>query len=161
MNMEHTHRVSTDEIIAMYNNGMSQSDIARATGMSQATVGYRMRRAGFMVGKGRHNPFKGGAVADTIPTHEYKVSEDEVKAREKQEIAEKNAANACLMVEDRCYSLRGKVGTYEVSIKSGFVSMKIGETMIELEKDTLAALVDELKALARNMACMDVGCEMW
>ena len=36
--MEHTHRVSTDEIIAMYNNGMSQTDIARATGMSQATV---------------------------------------------------------------------------------------------------------------------------
>lgn len=161
MNREHTRKVSTDEIIAMYNNGMSQSDIARATGMSQATVGYRMRRAGFMVGKGRHNPFKGGAVADTIPTYEYKVSEEEVKAREKQEIAEKNAANACLVVEDRSFSLKGVVGKYEVSAKSKIVLASIGDRVLELDVDILAPLADELKALARNLAGMEICNEMW
>lgn len=99
----------------------------------------------------------GGYVARTIPKKDYAARE----TAEKQEMAVKNAANACLLVEDRSFSLRGQVGTYEVSIKTGFVAVKIGETMIELEKDTLIVLADELKALARNVAGMEVGCEMW
>lgn len=160
--MEHTHRVSTDEIIAMYNNGMSQSDIAKATGLSQATVGCRMRRAGFMVGKGRHNPFKGGAVADTIPTHEYKVSEDEVKAREKQEIAEKNAANACLMVMDNVITLEGVIGRYEVSRKDKKVLATINGDEFDFTFEQVIGLCDEFRALARNLDSVEaVGAEMW
>lgn len=159
--MEHTRKVSTDEIIAMYNNGMSQTDIARVTGMSQATVGYRMRRAGFMVGKGRHNPFKGGAVADTIPTYEYKVSEDEVKAREKQEIAEKNAANACLMVEDRIIKLEGVFGKYHVSAKEKFACIKVNDCLMKIGFNDLATFANEIRALARNVGALEESTEMW
>lgn len=150
--MEHTHRVSTDEIIAMYNNGMSQSDIAKATGLSQAAVGYRMRRAGFMVGKGRHNPFKGGA----------KVSEDEVKAREKQEIAEKSAANACLMVMDNVITLEGVIGRYEVSRKDKKVLATINGDEFDFTFEQVIGLCDEFRALARNLDSVEaVGAEMW
>lgn len=150
-----------DEIVRMYRNNMSQRDIAKAFEVSQPTVGYWLRKAGICVGRG-NGPGKGGVVASTIPRSEYVVEEQaEVVNPEMDELAKRNAANACLLVEDRSYSLKGQVGTYEVSIKTGFVALKIGETMLEPEKDRLVVLADELKALARNMAGMEVGCEMW
>lgn len=159
--MASTSRVSTDEIIAMYNNGMSQNDIAKVTGMSQATVGYRMRRAGILVGKGRRNPFKGGAVADTIPTYEYKVSEEEVAAKEKQEIAEKNAANACLMVEDRIIKLEGVFGKYYVSAKEKFACINVNDCPMKIGFNDLATFANEIRALARNVGALEESTEMW
>lgn len=159
--MAYTAKVSTDEIIAMYNNGMSQTDIAKATGLSQTAVGYRMRREGICVGKGSHNPFKGGAVADTIPTCEYKVSEEEVKAKEKQEIAEKNAANACLMVEDRIIKLEGVFGKYHVSTKEKFACINVNDCLVKIGFNDLATFASEIRALARNVGALDESTEMW
>ena len=149
-----------DEILRMHYNHMNQHDIAKALQISQPTVGYWLRKNGIHVGRGK--PSRGGLVASTIPKSEYVVQENVGHvSTEMSEMAEKNAANACLLVEDRSYSLRGQVGTYEVSIKTGFVALKIGEALIELERDMLVVLADELKALARNVVGMEVGCEMW
>ena len=76
-------------------------------------------------------------------------------------MAVRNAANACLLVEDKSYSLKGQIGKYEVSAKSGFVLANINDVLIELNTDMLVTLADELKALARNITEVAVGCEMW
>ena len=80
---------------------------------------------------------------------------------EKQEMAVKNATNACLVVEDRSFSLKGVVGRYEVSAKSKTVLADINDMALELDVDILAPLADELKALARNLSGMEPCNEMW
>ena len=68
--------VNREEIVAMYNNGMSQRDIAKALQISQTNVSYHLRMAGICVGSGSGNN-DGGVVARTIPKVEYVVSEKE------------------------------------------------------------------------------------
>lgn len=149
-------RVDVDAIISMYGNNMSQRDIANALRCSQHTVGYWLRKNGINPGKGKP-PVKGGTVASTIPKKDYVVQTE----TENHKMAVRNAANACLLVEDRSFSLKGQIGKYEVSAKSGFVMANIGDVLIELNMDMLVTLADELKALARNMSEIAVGCEMW
>ena len=96
-------------------------------------------------------------MARTIPKKDY-VAHAEV---EKREMAEKNAVNACLVVADRSFSLQGQIGSYEVSAKDGRVLASIEGKLIELEVDQLAVLADEFKAIARGIAGMQLGCEMW
>lgn len=148
--------VNREEIVAMYTNGMSQRDIAYALQTSQTNVGYHLRKAGIRVGRGGGNN-EGGYVARTIPKKDYAARE----IAEKQEMAVKNAANACLVVEDRSFSLKGVVGRYEVSAKSKIVLASIGDRVLELDVDILAPLADELKALARNLSGMEPCNEMW
>lgn len=148
--------IDVEAIISMYNNGMSQRDIGKALQCSQPTVGYWLRKNGINPGKGKP-PVKGGKVTATIPKKDY-VVQTEV---EKHDMAVRNAANACLLVEDKSYSLKGQVGTYEVSAKSGYVMANIGSSILELNVDILVTLADELKALARNMTEIAVDCEMW
>ena len=149
-------RVDVEAIISMYNNNMSQRDIAKVLQCSQPTVGYWLRKSGINPGKGKP-PVKGGAVASTIPKKDYMVRNE----AEKHDMAVRNAANACLLVEDKSYSLKGQIDKYEVSAKSGFVLANINDVLIELNTDMLATLADELKALARNITEVAVGCEMW
>lgn len=142
--------MNREEIVAMYNNGMSQYDIAETLGVSQTTISYNLRKMGICAGEG-------GRIARTIPKKDYAARE----TAEKQEMAVKNAVNACLVVEDRSFSLKGVVGKYEVSAKSKIVLASIGDRVRELDVDILAPLADELKALARNLAGMEICNEMW
>ena len=149
LKMARNANVNRDEIAAMYRNGMSQRDIAHALGVSQTTISYNLRKLGIGAGEG-------GYIARTIPKKDY-VSHETV---EKQEMAVKNAINACLVVEDRSFSLKGVVGRYEVSAKSKIVLASIGDRVLELDVDILAPLADELKALARNLSGMEPCNEM-
>lgn len=154
--MGRTTSINREELAEMYHSGMSQRDIANAIGVNQTTVSYNLRKFGICVGRGQ-GMGEGGYIARTIPKKDY-VSRETV---EKQEMAVKNAINACLVVEDRSFSLKGVVGRYEVSAKSKIVLASIGDRVLELDVDILAPLADELKALARNLTGMELSNEMW
>lgn len=156
--MARTTCVNREELAEMYRSGMSQRDIANALGINQTTVSYNLRKFGICAGRGQ-GMGKGGIVARTIPEKDFKVADTPEK--EKQEMAVKNTTNACLVVEDRSFSLKGVVGSYEVSAKSKIVLASIGDRVLELDVDILAPLADELKALARNLAGMEICNEMW
>ena len=55
--------VNREEIVAMYNNGMSQYDIAETLGVSQTTISYNLRKMGICAGEGgahcTHHPEEG------------------------------------------------------------------------------------------------------
>ena len=148
--------ISTDDIIAMYLDGMSQREIAKVVGIAQPSVSERLRKAGYRSGRGRRDVARGGMIASSIPKHEYVV-----KDAEKQEMAVKNSANVCLVVEDKSFSLKGVVGSYEVSAKAKVVLANIAGAVLELDVDKLNDLAGELRALARNLGEINVGCEMW
>ena len=154
--------VSTDEIVAMHKAGMTQEDIGKAVGMSNQGVSYRLRRAGIFSGKGKHDPNKGGMIADTIPEVEFKVPDEVVMTEEVQKMAEKNAANACLVVGDSVITLEGQVGSYEVSRKKRTVFVNINGDEIEMSFEQVKTIVDEFRALARGLINMDTATpEMW
>ena len=147
--------ISREEIKALYDAGMTQREIADKYGVSQKTISRRLE------GYSRH--YKGGLVSSQIPRNEY-VSDAigaEPEMMEKRELAEKNASNACLVVEDRTISLAGTVGRYEVSLKDQMVFAILNDMRLELKFDVLKALSDEFRAIARNVAGMENSCEMW
>jgi len=141
-----------EDLVAMYNNGMSQRDIAKVVGMSQAAIGVRLRKAGICSGR-----YKGGYIARTIPQKDYVAHEE----AEKQEMAEKNAANACLLVEDRIIKLEGVFGKYHVSAKEKFACINVNECLLKIGFENLATFADEIRALARNVGALEESNEMW
>ncbi len=77
-------------------------------------------------------------------------------------MAEKNAANACLVVGDSVITLEGQVGSYEVSRKKRTVFATINGDEIELSFEQVKTIVDEFRALARGLINMDAATsEMW
>lgn len=153
--------INREEIVAMYNNGMSQRDVAKALQISQTNVGYHLRKAGICVGSGSGNN-GGGVVASTIPKIEYIVNEEKKLEEEKRVQAEKNAANACLVVMDNVITLEGAIGRYEVSRKDKKVLATINGDEFDFTFEQVMGLCDEFRALARNLGSVEnVGCEMW
>lgn len=149
--------VDRNQLVEMYLGGMSQRDIANAIGLSQTAIGYHLRKAGICVGKGQ-GMGNGGHVARTIPKKDYVVKAE----AEKQEMAQKNAVNACLVVSSRCYNLKGQVAKYQVYAGENFVTIHLGPHEIMLEAKELTTFADELKAVARGLAgIQSIGPEMW
>jgi predicted transcriptional regulator len=153
-----------DEILAMYKNGMTQKDIAEELGTSSTTICYYINQAGLGTGKGNFSKHKnrGGVVASSIPKVEYVVTEEEKLEEEKRVQAEKNAANACLVVMDNVITLEGVIGRYEVSRKDKKVLATINGDEFDFTFEQVMGLCDEFRALARNLDSVEaVGAEMW
>lgn len=152
-----------DEILAMYENGMTQKDIAEALGASTTTICYYINQAGLGPGKGNYSKHKnrGGVVASSIPKVEYVVTEEEKLEEEKRVQAEKNAANACLVVEDRIIKLEGVFGKYHVSTKEKFACIKVNDCLMKIGFNDLATFANEIRALARNVGALEESTEMW
>lgn len=143
-----------NDIIAMYESGMTYRDIASKIGMTFQNVGHILRKHGVTRGRG-------GKVASTIPEQELQPTENEQYDEEIETLANKNAANACLVVSDHVINLAGAIGKYEVCANKKRVRVEInGETM-NIDFDNLSALVEEFKALARNVGELGGGWEMW
>lgn len=144
-----------EDIVAMYKSGAFCSDIAAKYGMSVANVSYILRKNGFA------RKSKGGAIASMIPKREFLVETEKQRDAEIESIAEKNAANACLVVADREVRLQGTVGKYHVFGKEKAVMISVGDDAVQMSFENLPAFIDELKAIARNMGGLEPGCEMW
>lgn len=145
-----TDSISVEELQQMYDAGMSQREIAEAVGCSQHTISNYLR--------GHCNRGRGGRVASRIDKHDFAV---EPKREEMQAIAEKNAANACLVVASKQVVLEGMVGSYHVFGKDETIVIEIGKDMTEVKFDALPGLIEELKAIARNIDSVKAGCEAW
>lgn len=143
------------DIISLYKSGAFCSDIAAKYGMSVANVSYILRKNGFA------RKSKGGAIASMIPRREFQVEPEKQRSEELESIAEKNAANACLVVADREVQLQGTVASYHVFGKDKAVMISLGGDAVQMSFENLPAFIDELKAIARNMGGLEPGCEMW
>ena len=118
-------------------------------------MSYILRKNGFT------RNARGGAVASMIPKREFMVEPEKKRDEELDAIANKNAANACLVVADREVRLRGTVGSYHVYGKDKAVMISVGDDAIQMSFKNLPAFIDELRAITRNMGGLEPGCEMW
>lgn len=143
--------VSLDELKAMYDDGMSCEDIAARLGVANSTI-YRHLQ-GHTTGRGG-----GGQISRRIPDV---VIHPKAEQQAMHNMAVRNEANACLVVEDHTINLAGVVGKYAVYARQQKVLCEINGSVLELPFDALAGVADELKALARNTSGMTVGCEAW
>ncbi len=144
-----TDSISMDELRQMYDNGMTQAEIADSIGVSRPTINKYLK--GYKA--------KGGRVASRIPGSDLRVKRD--PEREMSNMAEKNAENACLVVANKEILLNGTVGTYHVYGKDKAVMISVGGGMLDVAFDILPDFIDELKAVARNVGGLECGCEMW
>lgn len=144
-----TDSVSVEELKQMYENGMNPSDIASVLEVSRATV-YRYLQ-GYTGGRG-------GRCARSIPDREIRKNSREM---DMQQMDVQNSANACLVVENKLINLEGTIGKYMVDAKSKTIVCQIAGATFDMQPDTIQALIEELKALGRNVGQMAVGCEMW
>ena len=108
-----TDTISVDELKSMYDNGISVEDICNALDISKATV-YRYL-------KGQTNR-SSGRCASRIPADAFRAH----KPKTVQDMANANALNACLAVEDRTVNLAGAVGKYTVRAAEKCVLCDIG-----------------------------------
>lgn len=145
-----TDSVSMDELKAMYDSGMNQAQIADSLGVSRETINRYL--SGYGV-RGR-----GGLYARNIPGSAINPKTKEATGAEQ---AEKNAANACLVVTSKEITLEGTVGKYSVFGKNRCVMIDIDGNMIEIKFEFITDFIDELKAIARNVGELGSGCEMW
>jgi predicted transcriptional regulator len=145
-----TDSVSIDELKSMYDSGMNQAQIAESLGVSRMTINRYLN--------GYCNRGRGGLYARNIPDS---VINPKTKETTKDDLAEKNAANACLVVTSKEITLEGTVGKYSVFGKNRSVVIDINGDMIEVKFEFITDFIDELKAIARNVGGLDSGCEMW
>lgn len=144
-----TDSVSVEELKQMYDNGMSCADIAKSLDVSQTTI-YRYLQG--------HIGGRGGVYARNIPDREIRNRPNDL---DMQQMDVQNSANACLVVENKLINLEGTIGKYMVDAKSKNIVCQIAGATFDMQPDTIPALVEELKALGRNVGQMAVGCEMW
>lgn len=135
-----TDSVSIDELKSMYDSGMNQAQIAESLGVSRMTINRYLN--GYCV-RGR-----GGLYARNIPDP---VINQKTKETTKDDLTEKNAANACLVVTSKEITLEGTVGKYSVFGKNRSVVIDINGDMIEVKFEFITDFIDELKAIARNV----------
>ena len=141
--------VSLDELKQMYDNDMSCAEIAAALDVSDKTI-YRHLQ-------GYTNRHKGGKYASRIPGREIHTMKEQ---EHPNGAAIRNSVNACLVVTERTVSLKGTVGEYLVEPSKKTVIANIGGEMIDLDFDIIPGLVEELKAIGRNLGAVG-GNEMW
>lgn len=148
-----TDLVSVDELKQMYDNGMSCEDIASKLNVGASTV-YRYL-SGHTVGRA-----KGGKIASKIPKDviQPKRYDDQHSFHD---MAIQNAANACLVVVDHSINLKGQYGEYLVEPGKKRITANINGEMIDLDFDIIPGLIQELKAIGRNIESVAVGNEMW
>ena len=140
--------VSLDELKQMYDNGMSCVEIANAVGVSDKTI-YRHLQG--------HTNRHGGKYSRRIPPYEIHKNKHECE----NTAAVRNAVNACLVVQERTITLKGTVGEYLVEPSKKIVTANIGGNLINLDFDIIAGLIEELKAIGRNIESVAIGNEMW
>lgn len=146
-----TDSVSVEELIQMYENGMSFRDIGDSLGVSYQTI--RTHLKGLVTPRG-----VGGYHARRIPAETFRV---QTQNADMQQMDVQNSANACMVVENKLINLEGTIGKYMVDAKSKIIVCQIAGATFDMQPDTIPALVEELKALGRNVSQMAVGCEMW
>lgn len=149
-----TETVSIHELEQMYDSKMSIADIAKSCDTTYQTV-WRYLKDYI---KDHPNNQRGGRCAARIPSPRRALNDE---ACEMQRFAEKNSANACLVVENKLINLEGVVGKYMVDAKSKTIVCQIGGATFDLQPDAIPGLVEELKALGRNVGQIAAGCEMW
>lgn len=102
-------------------------------------------------------PPQGGVVAQSIPKETlYKGNTEPVG-----DAAEKNAANASVILEDCTVRLMGTTGSYDISTQKKEVRCLIGESVLCFKFDDLLSLIDELKGVGRCIKHFDIGNAMW
>ena len=111
----------------------------------------------------------GGAVAKTIPAIEiHKPSVEE----EKQNMAEQNAKNACVVLNKVEVSLVGSVGRYVLRPNDGSVCVLIERKedkegvmyhneIMNIDIKDIADFIEELKGVCRCAQSFDLGNAMW
>lgn len=142
--------ISLDVLKQMFDNGMSKDEIADTIGVSRATI-YRYLKG--------YTHRGGGRVSSRIPKEVIKPKKTE--EQEIHEMGQRNAANACLVVVDRSINLKGQYGEYLVEPSKKRVTANICGEMIDLDFDIIPGLIEELKAIGRNIESVAVGTEMW
>ena len=130
---------------------MSKEEIADKIGVARSTV-YRWLKG--------YSRAAGGVVARTIPAREIHKVQHQM-AESPNVVAIRNATNACLVVADRTITLRGTIGEYLVEPTKKIITANIGGNLIDLDFDIISGLVEELKAIGRNLPNIAVGNEMW
>lgn len=144
-----TESISVEEMKQMYENGMSYRDIANSLDCSYQTVWTYL--------KDIVSPrSKGGRCARRFPKPEHAA-----KPKTMDELATQNAANACLVVQEHTIRLAGIVGEYVVNAGRKSAKCILGGVEVELQFESIPGLIEELKALMRNVDSLNVGCEMW
>ena len=76
-------------------------------------------------------------------------------------MGQRNAVNACLVVVDRSINLKGQYGEYLVEPSKKRVTANICSNLIDLDFDIIPGVIEELKAIGRNIESVAVGTEMW
>lgn len=143
--------VSIEELKQMYESGMSFRDIGDSLGVSYQTI--RTHLKGIVSPRG-----VGGYHARRIPAEAFRAP---AQKADMQQMDVQNSANACLVVENKLINLEGVIGKYMVDAKSKTVVCQIAGATFDIQPDTILTLVEELKALGRNVGQMTVGSEMW
>jgi transposase len=161
--MKNTAHKNIDKasVVSMYNNGMSVNDIAEAVKCSVATVYYHLQKCAKRAKGGRASTgiSKAELRKDVLPENA------EIKA-----IAEKNAQNACVVLEKCTVALKGTVGRYSIFTTDNTVNISVehkdGDRAVYVDVcrmriDDLISFADELKAVARCANTFDMGNAMW
>ena len=132
--------ISKDEILRMRENGMTNTDIANAIGVSYATV-YRW------LGKQPPAPKVTRSYQPAIQDKEPRVPEPE----------------AALVVENRQIKLSGLFASYNVHAREKMVDVILeGETTaFSIKLEDLDILIRELVAIQRKTDDIRVGNEAW
>lgn len=161
--MKNTAHKNIDKasVVSMYNNGMSVNDIAEAVKCSVATVYYHLQKC--------TKRAKGGRVSVGIPKAELCKDNSHGNA-EIEGIAEKNAQNACVVLEKCTVALKGTIGRYSIFTTDNTVNISVerkdGDHAVyvdvcRMHVDDLISFADELKAVARCANTFDLGNAMW
>lgn len=149
------NRVPFEEILSMYESGMTGREIGDKLGVSSQTIYNKLK------GHIRH---RGGVCAQRIPSYELNKHTESVAVEPVHE-----PENACVMLEKCTVNLMGTIGKYVMSPSDGYVRVFVdctsadipsGDCIIVDLKD-IPALIDELKAVCRSAKSFDFGNAMW
>lgn len=144
-----TESVSIEEMKQMYESGMSYRDIGNALDVSFQTVARYLKDVVQPRAKGGYH------------ARRFHNPERAVKPKTMDELATQNAANACLVVQEHTIRLAGIVGEYVVNAGRKSAKCILGGVEVELQFESIPGLIEELKALMRNVDSLNTGCEMW
>lgn len=144
--------VSIEELRQMYESGMSYRDIANSLEVSYQTIYTHLKGLVGPRGRGGYHARKiqGG---QTSQPQAQKIGMPEMRVQ--------NSASACLVVLQRTITLKGTVGEYLVEPAKATVVASIGDNLVNLGFDIIPGLIEELKAIGRNIESVTTGNEMW
>ena len=147
--------VSVNELLEFRAEGYTNAQIAELLDVCERTI-YRIigKMPDEMIKKAKKEGQQKGVCARMYKKQPSEGNKQMKGAEQKME----NTNSACLVVVNRKETLQGTIGLYEVDCEKKKVTMRPVE---EINFENLNDYINELQAISRKIAQMNVGNEMW